>query len=141
MADVGYRWLCLDKHGADLEQSSLADFAKLRLLFWATSHAVCLVLLLTGLIRMVGLEDKHAVRLLIMIGFIQRSQAANWLNVAALVATSFCLLSFLILPVKWTHRHYLSICLAIAVGFMEVWWVETIIAACADCHSLHSSYL
>lgn len=53
-------------------------------------------------------------------GFIQRTQAANWLNLAALVANIFCLLSFLILPVKWTHRHYLSICLAIAVALMEV---------------------
>ena len=58
--------------------------------------------------------------LLTMIGFIQRTEAANWLNVAALLATMFCLVSFLILPVKWTHRHYLSICVAIAVGFMEV---------------------
>ncbi|KAF7509533.1 hypothetical protein GJ744_007933 [Endocarpon pusillum] len=53
-------------------------------------------------------------------GFIQRTEAANWLNVAAMVATMFCLLSFLILPVKWTHRHYLSICLALGVGFMEL---------------------
>ena len=52
--------------------------------------------------------------------FIQRTEVANWLNVAALVATVFLLLSFCILPKKWTHGHYLSICLTIAVGFMEV---------------------
>lgn len=53
-------------------------------------------------------------------GFVRRTEVANWLNVAALVATVFLLLSFCILPKKWTHGHYLSICLTIAVGFMEV---------------------
>jgi hypothetical protein len=63
---------------------------------------------------------EYVVVLLIVAGFIERTQVANWLNVAAMVATMFCLLSYLILPVKWTQRHYLSICLAIAVVFMEV---------------------
>jgi hypothetical protein len=69
---------------------------------------------------MVRVEVKHALPVLTIAGFIQRTQVANWLNVAALVATMFLLLSFFILPVKWTHRHYLSICLALAVGLMEV---------------------
>jgi hypothetical protein len=45
---------------------------------------------------------------------------ANWVNVAALTTTVFLLVSFIVLPVKWTHRHYLSICLAIGVGCIEV---------------------
>ncbi len=69
---------------------------------------------------MVRVEGYTAEHLLTITGFIHRTEAANWLNVAAMVATMFCLLSFLILPVKWTHRHYLSICLAFGVGFMEV---------------------
>ena len=69
---------------------------------------------------MVRMGGTCAIHMLTITGFIQRTQVANWLNVAAMVATMFCLLSFFILPVKWTHRHYLSICLAIAVAFMEV---------------------
>lgn len=86
-------------------------------------------------------EDKRANDLLMRAGFIQRTQAANWLNLAALVANIFCLLSFLILPVKWTHRHYLSICLAIAVALMEVCSAPKVIAAYADTQRLHSSSL
>ena len=54
------------------------------------------------------------------IGFEQRTEVANWVNVAALATTFFLLLSFIVLPTKWTHRHYLSICLAIGVGCIEV---------------------
>jgi hypothetical protein len=53
-------------------------------------------------------------------GFQKRTQVANWVNVAAVVVTFFLLISFIVLPVKWTHRHYLSVCLTIGVMFMEV---------------------
>lgn len=53
-------------------------------------------------------------------GFVPRTEAANWLNLAALIASIFLLLSFVVLPVKWTHRHYLSICLSVGVVFIEV---------------------
>ena len=53
-------------------------------------------------------------------GFEQRTEVANWVNVAALATTCLLLLSFLVLPTKWTHRHYLSVCLAIGVGCIEV---------------------
>lgn len=46
--------------------------------------------------------------------------AANWVNVAALACSMFLLLSFAFLPVEKTHRHYLSICLAIGTVLMEV---------------------
>jgi hypothetical protein len=104
-----------------MQQSSLADFAKLLQQSSATSPAAFLAQLPTGPTRMVRVEASIESHLLTGTGFIQRTEAANWLNVAALIATLFCLLSFFILPVKWTHRHYLSICLAIAVAFMEVW--------------------
>jgi len=45
---------------------------------------------------------------------------ANWVNVAALFLTVYLLLSFAVLPVRLTHRHYLSVCLAIGVLSMEV---------------------
>jgi hypothetical protein len=48
------------------------------------------------------------------------TDAANWVNVAGIVCVMFLLLTWAVLPVEKTHRHYLSICLAIAVVFMEV---------------------
>jgi hypothetical protein len=56
-------------------------------------------------------------------GFEDRTEIANWVNVAAITASVFLLLSFLVLDTKWTHRHYLSICLTVAVVFMEVRFV------------------
>jgi uncharacterized membrane protein YozB (DUF420 family) len=44
-------------------------------------------------------------------------------EVAAVVSTVLCvflLLSWAFLPVEKTHRHYLSICLTVAVIFMNV---------------------
>ena len=58
-------------------------------------------------------------------GFEQRTEIANWINVAAFVAVMFLLISYAVLPVKWTHRHYLSICLVIGVVCMEVCADET----------------
>lgn len=48
------------------------------------------------------------------------TDASNWLNVVGLVCTVFLLLSFAVLPVEKTHRHYLSICLVIAIIIMHV---------------------
>jgi len=53
-------------------------------------------------------------------GFEQRTEVASWVTVAAFVATLFVLVSYAVLPVKWTSRHYLSVCLAIGVLCMEV---------------------
>lgn len=44
----------------------------------------------------------------------------DWINVAGMICTVFLLLSFAFLPVKKTHRHYLSVCLAVAIGIMQV---------------------
>jgi hypothetical protein len=46
--------------------------------------------------------------------------ATDWINVAGLICTLFLLLSFAFLPVKETHRHYLSVCLAVAITIMQV---------------------
>lgn len=111
------------KADADIRQSPRVGYAKPSQPRTATYHAAFLVLLPTGPTQMVCAEpgqNRIPLHLLTVVGFIKRTEAANWLNVAALVATTFLLLSFVVLPVKWTHRHYLSICLAIAVAFMEV---------------------
>ena len=45
---------------------------------------------------------------------------AEWISVAGAACCAFLLLSWLVLPVEKTHRHYLSICLTIAVMLMNV---------------------
>ncbi|CAG8954068.1 hypothetical protein HYFRA_00009169 [Hymenoscyphus fraxineus] len=51
------------------------------------------------------------------------TQVANWINVVSLVAVAFLLASFAFLPVEKTHRHYLSICLAMAVILMNLGFI------------------
>jgi hypothetical protein len=46
--------------------------------------------------------------------------AANWVAVVSTVCTVFLMLSWACLPVEKTNRHYLSICLATGVFFMNV---------------------
>jgi hypothetical protein len=53
-------------------------------------------------------------------GFENRTEIANWVNVAAFILSIYLMLSFIVLPVKFTHRHYLSVCLALGVIFIEV---------------------
>ncbi|KAJ9615864.1 hypothetical protein H2200_001941 [Cladophialophora chaetospira] len=53
-------------------------------------------------------------------GFESRTEIANWVNVVALLFSAYLLLSFVILPVKYTHRHYLSVCLTLGVVFSEL---------------------
>lgn len=48
------------------------------------------------------------------------TDVASWVNVAGIVCVMFLLVTWAVLPVEKTHRHYLSICLAIGVVFMEV---------------------
>lgn len=75
--------------------------------------------------------------------FAHRTEIANWVNVGAILCSAFLLLSFFCLPVKWTHRHYLSICLVIGVMMMQV---RTFVRLCGTTqvtnpHRLHSYYL
>ncbi|KAI8632532.1 hypothetical protein F5Y19DRAFT_492334 [Xylariaceae sp. FL1651] len=51
------------------------------------------------------------------------TQSADWVNVAGMVGCAFLLLSWIFLPVERTHRHYLSICLTIAVVFMNLGFI------------------
>jgi hypothetical protein len=48
------------------------------------------------------------------------TSSASWINVAGMVCSVFLLVSFAFLPVEKTHRHYLSVCLSIAVILMQV---------------------
>lgn len=49
--------------------------------------------------------------------------AADWVAVASTVCCVFLLLSWLLLPIEKTHRHYLSICLTFAVVFLNLGFV------------------
>lgn len=53
-------------------------------------------------------------------GFERRTEIASWVNVTAMFSTLFILISYAVLPVKWTSRHYLSVCLAIGVLCIEL---------------------
>jgi hypothetical protein len=46
--------------------------------------------------------------------------AAQWIAVVSTIFCVFLMLSWVFLPVEKTARHYLSICLTIAVVFMNV---------------------
>jgi hypothetical protein len=76
----------------------------------------------------------------LLAGFQARTEIANWVNVAALAVTFFLLISFIVLPIKWTHRHYLSVCLTIGVMFIEVSIFRAVIGDSAKANSSLSWY-
>lgn len=47
----------------------------------------------------------------------------SWISVAILPLCIFLLISYAVLPVKWTHRHYLSICFTLGICCMEASWM------------------
>ncbi|TPR07859.1 Dpy-30 motif family protein [Aspergillus niger] len=51
---------------------------------------------------------------------ISQTKVASWLGVATLPLCIFLLVSFAVLPPKWTHRHYLSICFTLGICCMEI---------------------
>uniref|UniRef100_L2G0B5 G-protein coupled receptors family 2 profile 2 domain-containing protein n=1 Tax=Colletotrichum fructicola (strain Nara gc5) TaxID=1213859 RepID=L2G0B5_COLFN len=71
--------------------------------------------------------------------------AANWVCVASAACCLFLLLSWAVLPVDKTYRHYLSICLTIAVFIMNLGFVVPLAAEPEQCynditpHSMKSS--
>ncbi|EXJ56654.1 hypothetical protein A1O7_06998 [Cladophialophora yegresii CBS 114405] len=66
-------------------------------------------------------------------GFEARTEIANWVNVAAFVLSVYLLLSFAVLPVKYTHRHYLSVCLTLGVVFIELGFIIPLGTKPAQC--------
>ncbi|KAK3336158.1 hypothetical protein B0T19DRAFT_436957 [Cercophora scortea] len=59
--------------------------------------------------------------------------AAEWVAVLSTVCTGFLLLSWAVLPVDKTYRHYLSICLTTAVLFMNLGFVIPLAAKPEQC--------
>ncbi|KAI0195926.1 hypothetical protein F4808DRAFT_323664 [Astrocystis sublimbata] len=61
------------------------------------------------------------------------TQSAEWVNVAGMVGCAFLLLSWFALPVEKTHRHYLSICLTVAIVFMNLGFIIPLAAKPEEC--------
>ncbi|KAI0160371.1 hypothetical protein GGR57DRAFT_417925 [Xylariaceae sp. FL1272] len=59
--------------------------------------------------------------------------SADWVNVAGMVGCAFLLLSWAVLPVERTHRHYLSICLTLAVVLMNFGFIIPLAAKPEQC--------
>ena len=53
-------------------------------------------------------------------GFQQFPTIASWLNVAGMVCCGTLLLSYLVLPVERTSRHYLTVGLVLAICLIQV---------------------
>ncbi|KAF2482511.1 hypothetical protein BDY17DRAFT_324789 [Neohortaea acidophila] len=53
-------------------------------------------------------------------GFYTWITVIEWLNVAGLILLAFMLLSYLVLPVQQTRKHYLSVCLIVSVMMLAL---------------------
>ena len=74
-----------------------------------------------GLPRQYVYEDVSSKNVcLYALDFHRLTMVANWLNVGGVIACAILLLSFFVLPVKKTRRHYLTVCLITACGMMSV---------------------
>ncbi|KAL2270895.1 hypothetical protein VTJ83DRAFT_266 [Remersonia thermophila] len=61
-------------------------------------------------------------------------KAANWISVAGTICCVFLLLSWAILPVEKTFRHYLSISLTVAVALMNLGFVIPLAGNPQECY-------
>ncbi|KKA29166.1 hypothetical protein TD95_003705 [Thielaviopsis punctulata] len=61
------------------------------------------------------------------------ASAADWASVVGTICCIFLLASWLFLPVEKTHRHYLSICLTVAVAIMNMGFVVPLAANPEQC--------
>ncbi|KAI5466079.1 hypothetical protein BGZ63DRAFT_348327 [Mariannaea sp. PMI_226] len=66
--------------------------------------------------------------------FVTLTAVANWVSTASLICCAFLLLSWACLPVEKTNRHYLSICLTIAVLLMNLGFVIPLAAQPDQCY-------
>ncbi|OOF94828.1 hypothetical protein ASPCADRAFT_171144 [Aspergillus carbonarius ITEM 5010] len=63
-----------------------------------------------------------------------QTKVASWLGVATLPLCIFLLVSFAVLPAKWTHRHYLSICFTLGICCMELAFIIPLGVNPDQCH-------
>jgi len=94
-----------------------------RLSPWATApYPVAYhVLLPNGDMRLVSLVDYQVrSKVLTCIDLADKIAVTSWISVAILPLCVFLLVSYAVLPVKWSHRHYLSVCFTVGICFMQV---------------------
>ncbi|KAL7628707.1 hypothetical protein AAE478_000222 [Parahypoxylon ruwenzoriense] len=65
--------------------------------------------------------------------FSTATTAANWINVVGMICCGFLLISWIVLPVEKTHRHYLSISLTCAVVLMNLGFIIPLAAKPDQC--------
>ncbi|OTB02093.1 hypothetical protein M426DRAFT_74790 [Hypoxylon sp. CI-4A] len=61
------------------------------------------------------------------------TNAANWVNVVGMICCGFLLISWIVLPVEKTHRHYLSISLTCATVLMNLGFIIPLAAKPEQC--------
>lgn len=59
---------------------------------------------------------------------------AEWVGVVSLICCVFLLISWAVLPIDKTHRHYLSICCTIAVSFINLGFVIPLAGHPDECY-------
>ncbi|KAJ5099327.1 hypothetical protein N7532_006328 [Penicillium argentinense] len=65
----------------------------------------------------------------------KRVDVASWISVAILPLCIFLLVSYAALPVKWTNRHYLSICFTLGICCMEIAFIIPLGARPEQCYN------
>ncbi|KAL8666725.1 MAG: hypothetical protein Q9202_001263 [Teloschistes flavicans] len=60
-------------------------------------------------------------------------KASNWLNVTGMVCTVSLLISFLVLPVEKTSRHYLTVCFILAICLLQLGFIIPLGAQPQEC--------
>ncbi|KAJ5974094.1 hypothetical protein N7481_011304 [Penicillium waksmanii] len=65
----------------------------------------------------------------------KRVDVASWISVAILPLCVFLLVSYAVLPVKWTNRHYLSICFTLGICCMEIAFIIPLGAKPKQCYN------
>ncbi|KAJ5739636.1 hypothetical protein N7533_012420 [Penicillium manginii] len=65
----------------------------------------------------------------------KKVDVASWISVAILPLCVFLLVSYAVLPVKWTNRHYLSICFTLGICCMEIAFIIPLGAKPKQCYN------
>ncbi|KAL8682425.1 MAG: hypothetical protein Q9186_001546 [Xanthomendoza sp. 1 TL-2023] len=61
-------------------------------------------------------------------------KVSNWLNVTGMVCTASLLVSFFVLPIERTSRHYLNVCFIVAVCILQLGFIIPLGAQPEQCH-------
>ncbi|KAM5443684.1 hypothetical protein MferCBS31731_001458 [Microsporum ferrugineum] len=58
-----------------------------------------------------------------LLEFLRKTEVANWLAIAAFITNALLLVSYAVLPVKVTHRHYLNVCLILGIMSFQMGFI------------------